>query len=57
MEKKVIFKNYAPFTDCIREKTQVDNVQETVVIPMYYLIEYSNSYSKTYGSLWQYNRE
>ena len=24
---------------------------------MYYLIEYSNNYSKTYGSLWQYYRE
>ena len=26
-------------------------------MPMYYLIEYSNNYSKTYGSLWQYYRE
>ena len=26
-------------------------------MPMYNLIEYSDNYSKTSGSLWQYNRE
>ena len=26
-------------------------------MPMYNLIEYSNSYSKTSGSLWQYYRD
>ena len=38
--KKVIFKNCAPFTDCISEisNTQVDNNKETdAVIPMYNL--------------------
>ena len=35
--------------------TQVDDTQDIdIVIPMYNLIEYSNIYSKTSGSLWQY---
>ena len=28
-----------------------------IVMPMYNLIEYSNNYSKTSGSLWQYCKE
>ena len=55
--KKVIFKNCAPFTICISEinNTQVDNANDTdIVMPMYNLIEYNDSYSKTSGSLWQY---
>ena len=55
--KKVIFKNCAPFTICISEinNTQVDNAKDIdIVIPMYNLIEYSDNYSKTCGSLWQY---
>ena len=55
--KKVIFKNCAPFTICISEinNTQVDNAKDiNIVIPMYNLIEYSDNYSKTCGSLWQY---
>ena len=55
--KKVIFKNCAPFTICISEinNTQVDNANHTdIVMPMYKLIEYNDSYSKTSGSLWQY---
>ena len=58
--KKVIFKNYAPFTDCITEKnnTQVGNAQKIdIVMPMYNLIEYSDVYWKTSGSLWQYYRD
>ena len=53
--KWVIFKNCAPFTDCISaiNITQIDNVKYVdVVMPMYNLIEYSDSYSKTSGSLW-----
>ena len=35
--------------------TQVDNAKYLhVVISMYYLIEYSNNYSKWSGDLWQY---
>ena len=53
--KKVIFKNCAPFINCIREinNTQVDNAKEIdIVICMYNLIEYSENYLKTYRSLW-----
>ena len=55
--KKVIFKNCAPFTDCISKinNIQVDNAKDIdIVMPMYNLIEYSNNYSKTYGSLLQH---
>ena len=53
--KKVIFTNCAPFTICINEinNTQGDNAKDTdIVMPMYKLIEYSDNYSKTSGSLW-----
>ena len=46
--KKVAFKNCAPFTDCISEtnNTQVDDAQKTdIVMPMYNLTEYSVAYS------------
>ena len=55
--KGVVFKNCAPFTDCINEtnNTQIDNSKFIdVVIPMYNLTEYSNNYSKTSESLWKY---
>ena len=52
--KKVMFKNCAPFTDCISQtnNTQVDNAKDIdIIMPMYNLIEYSDNYSKTFGSL------
>ena len=55
--KKVIFKNCAPFTNCISEinNTQIDNAKDIdIVMPMYNLIEYSDNYAKTTGRLWQY---
>ena len=55
--KKVIFKNCAPFTNCISKinNTQIDNAEFIdIVMTMYNLIEYSDNYSKTFGSLWQY---
>ena len=58
--KKVIFKNCAPFTNCISKinNEQIDNAEYIdIVMPMYNLIEYSNNYSKTAGSLWQYCRD
>ena len=58
--KKVIFKNCAPFTNCISEinNTQIDNAEYIdIVMSMYNLIEYSNNYSKTSVSLWQYCKE
>ena len=55
--KKVIFKNCAPFTNCISKinNTQIDNAEYIdIVMPMYNLIAYI---SKTSGSLWQYCKE
>ena len=56
-DKKIIFKNCAPFTSCISRinNTQVDDAQYTdVVMPLYNLIEYSDNYLKASGILWQY---
>ena len=55
--RKVIFKNCAPFTNCISEinNTQIDNAKDIdIVMPMYNLIEYSDNYAKATGRLWQY---
>ena len=55
--RKVIFKNCAPFTNCISEinNTQVDNAKDIdIVMPMYNLIEYNNNYAITSGRLSQY---
>ena len=52
---KVVFKNCAAFTNCISEinNTQVNKAKDSdTVMPMYNLIEYSENYSKTSGSLW-----
>ena len=59
-DKGVIFKNCAPFSNCISKinNTQVDNAKDIdIVMPMYNLIEYSDNYAKTSGSLWQYYRD
>ena len=59
-DKGVVFKNCAPFTNCISEinNTQVDNAKDiNIVMPMYNFIEYSDNYVKTSGSLWQYYRD
>ena len=53
-DKEVVYKNCAPFSRCISQikNMQVDDAQEIdVVMPMYNLIEHSNNYSKTSGSL------
>ena len=53
--KKVIFKNCAPFTNCISKinNTQIDNAEYIdIVMPMYNLREYSDNHSKTSRSLW-----
>ena len=58
--KGVIFKNCAPFINCISEinNTQIDNAKDIdIVMSMYSLIEYSDNYAKTTGSLWQYFRD
>ena len=58
--KGVIFKNWVPFTKCISRinNTDRDNAKDIdIAMPMYSLIEYSDNYSKTSGSLWQYYKD
>ena len=58
--KGVTFKNCAPFTKCISRinNTDINNAQDKdIVMPMYNLIEYSDNYSKTSRSLWQYYKD
>ena len=58
--KGLIFKNCAPFTDCISEtnNSQVDNAKFIdIVMPVYNLTEYKDNYWKTSGSLWEYYRD
>ena len=59
-DKVVVFKNCAPFTTCISKvnNTETDNFKDfDIVMPMYNLIDYSDNYAKTSGSLWQYYRD
>ena len=52
--KKVTFKNCAPFIDCMTEinNIQLDNAKDIdIVVPMYNLIEYSDIHSKVSRSL------
>ena len=59
-DKGETFKNCAPFTKCISRinNTNIDKAQDIdIVMPMYNLIEYSDNYSKTSGSLWQYYKD
>ena len=55
--KGVIFKNCVPLINCKSKKNnaEIDNAKDIdMLIPMCKLIEYSDNYSKTFGSLWQY---
>ena len=59
-KKSVAFKNNAPFISCISKinGVQIDNAEDLdVVMPTYNLPEYSKSYRKTTGSLWNYYRD
>ena len=59
-DKEVVFKNSAPLTDCISEinNTYIDDGKDNdVVMPRYNVTQYSDNYSKTSGSLWQYYRD
>ena len=58
--KSFVFKNCAPFTDCITKinSTMIENANNIdLAMPMYNLIEYSENYEKTSGSLWQFKRD
>ena len=57
---QVIFKNCAPFEKCRTEinETFIDKAEYiNITMPMYNLIEYSDNYSDTSGSLWQFKRD
>ena len=59
-DKGVTYKNCAPFTKCISRinNTDIGNAHDIdIVMPMYNSIEDSDNYSKTSGSLWQYNKD
>ena len=60
LDKKLAFKNNAPFVNCIAKINGViidDTEDLDVVMPMYNLLEYSKNYRKTTGSLWNYCRD
>ena len=57
---RVAFKNCGPFTKCITHVkdehiNSADNLD--IIMPMYNLIEYSDNYWDTSGSLWQFKRD
>ena len=57
---KVAFKNCAPFEKCRTEinETFVDEADIiNITMPLYNLIEYSDIYSNTSGSLWNFKRD
>ena len=59
-EKKLIFKNNAPFINCTSKISgiKIDNAEDLdVVMPMHNLLENSKNYRKTTGSLWNYRDE
>ena len=59
-EKKLVFKNDAPFINCISKINgiKIYNAEDLdVVMPMYNLFEYSKNYRKTTVSLWNYYRD
>ena len=56
---KVAFKNCAQFKNCRTEinETVDEAVHINIAMPIYNLIEYSDNYSDTSGSLWQFKRD
>ena len=57
---KLAFKNCAPFKKCKTEinETFVDDAEHiNIAMPMYNLIEYSDNYSDTSGSLWKFKSD
>ena len=57
---KAAFKNCAPFRKCRTEinETFIDEADHiNIAMPMYNLTEYSDNYSDTSGSLWEFKRD
>ena len=58
--KKLTFKNSYPFRSCISKISNafLDNAEDLdIAMPMYNLLEYSDNYSMTSRSLWNYYRD
>ena len=58
--KKLLFKNNAPFGSCISKinNTIIDNAEDLdIAMPLYNLLKYSDNYSTTSASLWNYYRD
>ena len=59
-DKKLAFKNNAPFVSCISKinNTLIDNAEDLdILMPMNNLLEYSKNYSKATRSFWNYYRD
>ena len=61
-DKKLVFRNNAPFTDCVTKinNTLIDYAEDLDIVMhncMYSLIKYSKNYRQTTGSLWNYYRD
>ena len=57
---KVEFKNCAPFTRCVTHinDEHVETAENLdIIMPMYNLIEYSDNYANSSGSLYQFKRD
>ena len=59
-DKKLAFKNIAPFISCVSKtnNTLIDNAEHLdILMPMYNLIEYSKNYLKATEHFWNYYRD
>ena len=59
-DTRVAFKNCGPFTKCIIHINDEDTYGANnldIIMPMYNLIQYSDNYSDTSGSLWHFKIE
>ena len=56
-QKSVLFEKNASFTSCISKinNTFIDNAKDLVIMmPIYFLLEYSDNFSIKSGSFWNY---
>ena len=59
-DKKLTFKNNAPFVSCVSKinNTLINNAEDLyIVMPMYNLLDNSKNYSKATESFWNYYRD
>ena len=59
-DNNVVFKNCAPFTRCVTHinDEHVETAENLdIIMPLYNLIEYSDNYSDSSGSLYQFKRD